>query len=258
MDSEDFAEVLDLMRRSPRGHSLLEEARGYWKEENIIQISRHLKWGDVSRTDATLTRSIDPVTGEETRDRSVTIFLRRGATLDELVLDLSHELVHATKGHRWDPYDPELTADRYVQEAIEGEGGEVEALIAECEVGSELRGFRPGIETPRCSMGSIQEDGLLFEERRRRAVEAFYALGSEFRSFVDRLSQQSPLREKVNAGRSVFISSTGNAPYPVALIREFEALNQMACANSRRRIASPTLESITKNTQQFLQARCGR
>jgi hypothetical protein len=59
-------------------------------------------------------------------------------------------------------------------------------------------------------------------------------------------------------------SSTGNAPYPIALYREFRDLNQIACENSKRRFQSavrrsPAVEAESDRDQQtrlFIEQRC--
>ena len=120
--SQDRLETaLRILEHLPTGRDLLSRAKKFWNLGRTASLRGVLKFGEASKTDAVLTRHFNPKTGEETRERQVTVYLRERQNLDDLVLDLAHELVHATTRPGWDPYDPRLTAGKYIWAAIEGE-----------------------------------------------------------------------------------------------------------------------------------------
>ena len=236
-------------------------------------LRERFRWGDASRTDAVLTRHYDSETGQETRERKVTIYLRRGQPMEEMMLDLAHELVHATSRPAWDPYDPKLTAAEYIRVAIEGAGGEVEAVQAECRVSLELfttrvaGGARLDAEKTksldsRCTRygGSLAMDVIRKDFYRvgRWNTELQSRLGEGARKLLPLLSSEKP---------SLY-SSTGGAPYPVALLEEYRQMTTVACENSRRRAAtlaedgdsslrSPaSVSEIEQSNRLFLTRRC--
>jgi hypothetical protein len=226
-------DALRILSRVPSGRAILQRAQtrlGLSADE----LPRLFRWGEVSRTDAVLTRHFVPGSGQERREREVTVYLRESQPLEDLVLDVAHELTHATGGPDWDPYDPNLTPGRYITAALEGEGGEVEALITECRVALELsRDY--GMAARRCLR--YREPGGVTVSR-AKVLRDFYRVGRWRRELGRRLGSESRRLPLLSGDSPQLYSSTGRAPYPVALLREFEALNEAACANSRRRLAS--------------------
>ena len=186
------------------------------------------KWGAASKTDAVLTRHFNPRTGAESRERQVTIFLREGQAFDDLVLDIAHELVHATSRPGWDPYDPRLTPGKYIWAAIEGEGGEVQAVAMECRVGFEVhsRFGAASSAVERCKSYLSSKQAGLDEELIRRD---FYRVGHWDYELDRKLGPERSLFPLLSRETPKLYSSTGNAPYPVALFREFEEITQIAC-----------------------------
>ncbi len=194
----------------------------------------------VSRTDSILNRGIDPTTGRETRSFQTRVTLKTSQPLEDLVLDFAHELTHAIRSRPVDPYDPTMNVERYVVHAITGAGGEVDAVEQECRVGLELAS-RFGLSMERCrryqskaSVASVLDSsgvdrGLILKDfgasgKFRRIIEE--RLGSEVLSRISWITDREP----------EFFSSTGAAPYPAALIEEYDQLNEAACENSRRRV----------------------
>lgn len=218
--------MLERLERSATGRVLVQGARA-------LSITRDLQeWirpAAVSRTDAVLTRVFFPATGREVRQREVTVYLRMDLNHEDLLLDLAHELTHATQGAAWDPYDPTLTREAYVSRAITGVGGEVDALISECRVSKELAVPSAHVPCDRYLQGS--------QVFRDRLVRDFYKIGAD----------------------AVLFSSTGKAPYPVALAQEYDALMKIACTNTERRMreADPT-SPIFETATHFFEQRCRR
>ena len=226
--------ALKVLRSVPTGRSLLERGRKRFHLADTASLRRLFKWSDVSRTDAVLTRHYDPGSQTEVRERLVTVYLKKNQSFDDLVLDVAHEMTHAAGEPNWDPYDPHLTAVRYIRASLEGPGGEVDALANECRVSLELSA-RYGTSAHRCeryrlghSQNQVDRVKIRKDFYRMGAFhkEILQALGSEAASFPD-LSTESP----------TLFSSTGNAPYPLALLREFQEINGVACSNTRRRLS---------------------
>lgn len=226
--------ALDILAHVPAGRELLGRAQRYWDIPRPEGLRKVLRWGKASKTDAMLTRHFNPVTGAETRERQVTVYLREDQRLEDIVLDLAHELVHATSRPSWDPYDPQLTAGKYIWAAIEGEGGEVDAVESECRVGFEIL-ERYGAASPssrRCR-GYVGGGERLSRDLIRRD---FYRVGKWSAEIQARLGGERDLFPLLNPDSPRLYSSTGNAPYPVALYREYEEITQIACENTRKRV----------------------
>jgi hypothetical protein len=243
-----FQALLTRLNSSKTGRALLEQARKLWKADSLEDLTAHLKWGTASRTDAVLIRRFDPVSAVESRDREITIYLRTGQKPDELLLDLAHELVHATSRPEWDPYDAQLTVGQYIENAIEGKGGEIQAVRSECKVAQELA-LLGGYGSSRARCGS---DSTLLDD--------FYRVGKARDYVLKQLGAEASRFPKLSEKPVVLYSSTGRAPYPVALMQEFQAISRAACANmsrlaERQKIAG-TRQPASENTVRFLARRC--
>lgn len=233
-DDNPLTPALRLLSEAPRGRALLKRSLEFWKAKSLEELlESSLRPSEVSRTDSVLVRRFDPVKGVEVRDRQVTVFIREDQTPAAIALDLAHELIHATAAPSWDPYDPKLTAGGYVQVSIEGSGGEMEAVVSECEVGLE----NPKLATearPRCEgYWSTHRAGVDTE----KVKEDFYRVG-QWISWVERqLGKERPKFTRLSAKPPRLYSSTGRAPYPVSLIQEYREITAIACENSKKRLA---------------------
>lgn len=257
-DESRLEEAIGLLQQSPTGRSLVERAMKTWGARSIAELLGHFQWGSASRTDAVLIRHYDADTGRETRERRVTIYLRGGQTEGNLLLDIAHELVHATSRPLWDPYDPQLTAVKYIRAAIEGPGGEVEAVQTECQVGFELSaGPLPLPEGARCR--SYEGAGA-----RERIQRDFYRVGRWSGELRARLGAESARLPELSSDRPALYSSTGGTPYPVALLEEYRQLTAAACGNSLRRLgaghdgrgSTDERDGVLQQTRLFLALRC--
>jgi hypothetical protein len=247
-----IADALTVLQGTPSGQRLLTRALSFWNLNSVSDLSSVLLWGPASKTDAVLTRHFNPTTGEEQRSRRVTIYLRKDQPLEDLTLDLSHELVHATSRPAWDPYDPDLTLQRYLSASIEGTGGEVEAVLLECQVGMELARERGTPLASRC--GEYVTAGKI---SRRRVVKDFYRVGRWHGPLLRRLGQAKSRFPLLSDENPKLYSSTGRAPYPYSLVEEFDQITQIACENSRRRgAAAADRAPASGTTSRFLEKRC--
>lgn len=236
---EQVRQVLGLLAQVPSGVLLLDRAKKHWAVQNALELIPKFRWARISKTDAVITRYFNPKTGKERKERKVTVFLKKDQKSEDLVLDLVHELVHATARAGWDPYDPDLTAVRYIQEAIEGEGGEADALLQECQVGLEL-GVLIKKTAERCfpyqkNSGALDRDRILTDFYRIGSWhdELLHGLGAEIKKFP-LITSESPL----------LYSSTAQLPYPVALLREYDQMSEVACKNSKRRLSQKNFKDL--------------
>lgn len=298
-----FENAIELLTHTPTGRTILNRAQVRFNLSSFREITRILRWSTVSKTDAVLTRKFNPVTGQEYRERQVTVNLKQGLPLRDLALDLAHELTHAASTPNWDPYDPELTTEKYIRAAIEGEGGEVDAFVNECRVALELES-RYGVSAARCSAfrtvraksgrapaggalaASLANDSAvdsaaqntqddlashtsarLFsqEVNREEVTKHFYRVGASRSQVVERLGDGGELRfPYLSDEKPSLYSSTGQAPYPVALIREYDDITEAACSNSRRRLVGDGGGSASRDSKvraaavKLIESRCSR
>lgn len=250
-ETERIQEALETLRRLPSGATLLNLAKKQWPDG----IAQAFRWGPVSKTDAIITRYYNPDTGEERRSRTVSIILRQDQALEELVLDMAHEIVHATSRPAWDPYDASLTAARYIQTAIEGPGGEVEAVIGECKVNLEMA-ERFGTGSDRCLRYVEPGKGI----SRERVLAEFYRVGRWSKGLERKLGSDFVRLPHLSSESPKLYSSTGHTPYPVALFDEYSDLTRIACQNSRRRLsmrpAASSRSPAMQPSENFLRSRC--
>ena len=257
-----ISDALEVLRRVPSGKVLLERALEHWEMASFSELLTLFSWGSASKTDAVLTRHFNPKTGREQRERRVTIFLRNDQSLQDLVLDIAHELTHATAKPDWDPYDPYLTPASYIWNAIEGGGGEVDALVAECQVGMELAS-RYGVSADRCKRyRGASEDSLHPVIERQKVVRDFYRVGNWHEDLTRALGTDLTLFPMLSDDKPELYSSTGHAPYPVALLQEYDDITRIACTNSKKRLDSlpernlASGDPLRKSIHLFLERRC--
>ncbi|MBN20938.1 MAG: hypothetical protein CL678_06565 [Bdellovibrionaceae bacterium] len=250
-DQDRMKTVFEWLKKTPSGALQLKKAQKFWKvREN--DISRYVQWGSVSKTDALISRSIHPETGKEIRERQVKVILKKNEALVEQILDLAHELTHAMAKPQWDPYDPTLTAEKYIGLGIEGDGGEVSAVYQECRVAFELEKLW-GESFDRCD----RYRGLAPQRMSQRIKNDFYKSGKWKNWLQKKIS--SNFFKKISSQAPELISSTGDLPYPAALYEEFVEMNQAACKNTFNRIQHErTLasNSLFLKSQIFLKKRC--
>ena len=230
-------DALEVLSKVSSGKKILQEAQVVFGLHSRDELLDYLELGDVSRTDAVLTRHFNPATQQEERERKVKVILKRNQPLADLVFDLAHELTHAVQKPSWDPYDPELTAGKYIYAAIEGRGGEVDAVTTECQVGFELA-LQYGTSMERCRRYRRGE-----QVDREKVKADFYRVG-EWSKTLERDLGEEAKQLALKSESPMLYSSTGNAPYPVALYREFTAISSAACKNSYRRL------ELSRSTQQ--------
>lgn len=261
---QSLEKVVSLLETSAAGKTMIEKAMRVWNLHSREELFARLKWGSVSKTDAVLIRHYDEETGKESRERIVTVYLRQNQPVTDVMLDLAHELVHATAKPSWDPYDPALTAGSYIHAAIEGEGGEVEAVRVECLVSYEIFGDRSNsLSAARCNRYAVSDQKVAADRIRKD----FYRVGHWMKDLSKRLGSEGKRFPDLSEKHPTLYSSTGGTPYPVALYEEYRQMTAAACENTRRRAPASVLASDTptasnaelagnSSAQRFLASRC--
>lgn len=263
--------ALKVLRSVPTGRMLLERSQKRFHLADTSSLRSLFKWSEVSRTDAVLTRHYDPGSQTEVRERLVTVYLKKNQSFDDLVLDVAHEMTHAAGEPNWDPYDPHLTAVRYIRASLEGPGGEVDALANECRVSLELSA-RYGTSAHRCERYRLGHSRNQVDRVKIR--KDFYRVGAFHKELLEALGADAASFPDLSTDNPTLFSSTGNAPYPLALLREFQEINGVACSNTRRRLSlvsqnsgrsdsgrapatqDPKIPEVDPSTEAFLKLRC--
>ena len=162
-------------------------------------------------------------------------------------------MVHATTRPIWDPYDPALTPGKYVWASIEGRGGEVDAVFFECKVEADLAETF-GVKSNRCNAYRTQDDE---PQLRKQITQDFYRVGKWNSEAAKELGDEKSFFPHLSGDSPKLYSSTGHAPYPIALYREYQELTRAACDNSRKRQQSRAPASDSDfSARQFLVRRC--
>jgi hypothetical protein len=249
--AEKIIQILEMLKHSKTGLSLLKKAQAKWRLDSIEALSAKIHFGVVSKTDAVLTRTYDPTSSKEIKERHTSIYLKSNQSMTETVLDLSHELVHATADPGWDPYDPDLSLARYMRSVIEGNGGEIEAVASECSVAAEIFSGE-SIAIKRC--------GQFWGKPKENLKSAFYRVGKEGLLELKEEGRLS-IRElpDLSANEPILYSSTGGTTYPQALLSEYRVMTESACVNSRKRllaVSTYTAPSGRSPASRFIKSRC--
>lgn len=248
------ADAIALVQSVESGRKLLDRSA----EALGLRSPAELEWavvtGKISHTEASLIRHFDSQTGTERQERKLTVHINTDQSVEQIALDLAHELTHASARPSWNPYDPKLTIERYVELNLEGPGGEVEAVTTECTIAAELE-MRVDLRTHRCDRYFFRDERLVQVEK-ERILNDFYRVGLYLEAIETHLGYEPHARFPRLSSRSpLLISSTGRVPYPLALINEYEELNRTACDNTRRRLLSGQSEG-NEDAIEFLRARC--
>lgn len=226
--------------------TLAEKTLPDWRNEALLN---RINWASVTKTEVEVSRTLHPTTGKETKKETRTILLRPRADSWDLVLDLAHELAHFSVLNRLDPYDPSLTLVRHIEQGIEGEGGEADAIAWECRIAHEIA---PQATVARRCPSDWTSD-------KEHLIEALYRSGGDALPLRARLQAQGEELKRLREEPPVFHSVSGRAPYPVALSREYDVLREKVCANARAR--SEALKrgpaSIKKREDELIRMRCG-
>jgi hypothetical protein len=132
--------------------------------------------------------------------------------------------------------------------------GEVQATLTECLVGLELS-KKTGASVERCRIYQSPQSKTL---SRLRIAKNFYQVGRWYSDLKNGLGSEIRLFPLLSSQPPQLFSSTGRAPYPVSLFREFQEMTITACKNSQNRMRNFTLgsEAGQSNLFHFMSTRC--
>ena len=250
MEATPLERALNLLAQTKTGSEELKLAR---------QLNIPIRAGAVSKTDITATRSLK--NNEEILSFQTQVIVAQDKDAIFQALDLAHELVHATHP-KSNPFDPKLNFSDYVKHGIEGEGGEAQAIEAECKAGQEL------IEESSVKSQIKAETVQLIKARCQfvwqtaqnasKWKQSFYYLGQYYRDFMSQVyglnldqASRAEWREKVEAKSPMFASAVAHKPYPLALLEEYVEITKRVCERTKTSTVGRAIASLP-----LLQERC--
>ncbi|MCB9092431.1 MAG: hypothetical protein H6621_02120 [Halobacteriovoraceae bacterium] len=236
-DQDNIKRILDFLKESPSGNALVQKAlkkTSQWNKSLFDVIHA----GQGSITDNTLTRRFHPDNAlEVVYDTQSVIFLNKHLSTYHAVLDLAHELTHFIYRENFNPYVDHFTVKKFVESTIEGQGGEVDAFLVECQVHKELFLYT-GTQRSGCDTAYDSDKKVYSKEK---ASSLFYQLGPFLDQFISRLDSDSQkkidsLFPMISNKPVQFYSSAHSLPYPMAALLEYESVLGAACKNDKRRL----------------------
>lgn len=226
-------QLIQILQRSSTGKKILDKAaiKAQHNGQTLLDV---ISAGDGSLTDTTLIRRFSPDTPDEVdyETRSHVTVNRRLRVIDA-VLDLAHELTHYTFRMPFNPYDHQFNLKSFVKSTVEGEGGEVEAFVIECQVLFELY---PNENRQNCQKIVDPKSQKL---SKTLGVEHFYRVGGHLRSFAQEMGDYALRPDDfphLSQDDALFISSAWGLPYPVAAFKEYVTIMGRACENDQKRL----------------------
>ncbi len=241
---EAVLKLLKLLSRSQTGREIIQlskkKAKG--KNKDFLNI---IHAGDISVTDTTLVRRFSRPHPEIFFYESYTnVYINKTLKPLDAMLDLAHELIHYSKRNPFNPYRENFNLDDFVFSMLEGEGGEVEAFLAECKVLNDLVG---NIKYLRSNCLNLINKKGKFD--RQKGIKIFYQIGVHYKDFLKKLKTHGIMPKvfsHLSDKNSLFISSAYGLPYPLAAYKEYMYIKNRACQNERNRLSlieEDTMES---------------
>lgn len=220
------------LNESPTGKKLIklaiEKASEYG--ETLLDV---ISPGSGSLTDTTLIRRFSISDPEHmTYETKSKVYINKNLNRFDAILDLAHELTHFVYRKNFNPYEKNFTLDEFIQNTIEGKGGEVQAFINECQVVKEIF---PKQLLKRYSCQQII-DSISGDISTKKAVEKFYYVGQYYDLFKNKMSQHSLDFPNVSNKEAIFISSAYGMPYPMAAYKEYVTVLNKVCENDKKRL----------------------
>jgi hypothetical protein len=241
----EAAQAMDTLSDSVAGRTIIRRAANALTGGDTEALTALVEPGRVSEAIVATRRSFDGRTTQ--KSRSVRIQLESSADLLEAATGLAHELVHAASSNI-DAYEPHLTAGNYVRQAIDGPGGEVEAVLVQCEVEREL--VKRGVS------GTSHCDAL--EELSQNSVrEKLWSTGSyhsEARAALGNEADDLPL----SSDSADMVSALEGTPYPLALAHAYAEMNRNVCDNTAAQLRSLDDDNgpTARVSRELMKSRC--
>jgi len=226
--------LIQQLAKSKTGKELLLKAKSKAAKrgETLLDI---IKVGSGSLTDTTLIRRFSKDHPEHVvyESKSV-VYLNRGLTQFDALLDLAHELTHYNFREDFNPYELNFTMAQFIRNTIEARGGEVHAFVEECRVLKEI--FPSQYATKKNCMSIIDNGKISF----KRGVDLFYQVGPLYSDFSYLLKETGISKDslpRLSESEISFVSSAYGVPYPIAAFKEYRTVLKKVCENDQRRVA---------------------
>ena len=243
-DEEAIRALVKILEKSPTGRSVIAKANARAAEsgETFYDI---VSAGEGSLTDTTLIRKFSAKDPHQMIYESKSrVSVNRDLSVVDAVLDLAHELTHYIYREPFNPYTTSFKLKEFVENTIDGRGGEVDAFLVECRV---LLDIFPEQKRQRenCERVRDQKSGELSKDR---GVAEFFKVGPYIDRFRRSLSEHQVKEEEfkvLSDDTPHFISSAYGLPYPVAALEEYVGIMGRACVNDWKRL------SLIKKQMEF-------
>lgn len=244
---ESLKKVIQVLKTSRTGKLILEKAS--LKARSVgSTLSDVIDAGNSSLTDTTLIRKFSPENPIDIHYQTKSkVYLNKGLSFKDAVLDLAHELTHYAYREPFNPYVSRFTVDQFVSSVIEGRGGEVDAYLIECRV---LKELRPSSFNTNSNCRNVI-DPITGKFSRSLGIDRFYDVGDyseDFNKIINKYGWKKSRFPKLSNGEALYISSAYGLPYPVAALSEFTTIMGKACENDYNRLAMMR-DGLTTNTR---------
>lgn len=256
-DHEQMLELLKQFETNSVGRQILSQTMKQLKVGFVEDLVGFLEPGETSNLDTSLSRRLSPETGKETYEIRKRLFINKYLSRIDALMDLAHELTHYNEKPDFNPYVDTWPVWKYVQATIDGKGGEVDAFMAECKYYLSLK-IRPK-KVSRCE-NYLSSNGEL---DRMKIVSGFYRVGKHLSEIKSLLQPQDLNRLPAMVPEyPEFISSVGQSPYPMALVREYKTILDVACRNNKRRLevqktlSGTAAANFKQKTESFISTYC--
>ena len=233
-DDLNVRSLLDTLQKSATGRKLILKAKSKASQfgETLLDLIRP---GSGSLTDTTLIRRFSVGEAHKiTYEMKSKVFINKNLTRYDALLDLAHELTHFVYRKGFNPYELNFTLDQFIQNTIEGGGGEVQAFLTECKVLKEL--FPKRLKSHQNCYQIIDFDSgkLSFS----KAVQKFYRVGPYYETFKNKLQKHKieELFPQISKNKPSFVSSAYGMPYPMAAYQEYASVLKKVCDNDKKRL----------------------
>ncbi len=231
-EEKSVEQLIQIVATSELGVKLIDKAR-LRAAKDRKRLEEVISGGEVSVTDTTLVRKFSPHSPEsvrfETRSR---VYIDKSHSTKNAVLDLIHELTHYIYKKPFNPYLSDFSVSSFLNDTIQGRGGEVDAFLVECRIGREIYGLKA--ISPQC-LNILSGD----EFSRTLAVKEFYKIGhyyDQFKSDATELGIDKKVIADISKDQTSLVSSAWSKPYPVAVVAEYEAIMTKVCHNDLKRM----------------------
>jgi hypothetical protein len=233
-EKEDLMKLVKVLVKSKTGKLLLFKAKkkAALQGKTLLDV---LNAGEGSITDTTLVRRFSPSRPDRVvYEAHSKVVINRDLNMKNAILDLAHELTHFTMRDTFNPYESHFTADQFVMSTVEGKGGEVDAFLIECKV---LRELFPSSWKKHSNCEYVYDQNGKFSKE--LGIQYFYKIGpfmEQFRAGLNRYNLDTQEFSSLSEETPIFISSAYGLPYPVAALKEYQAIMDRVCQNDRKRL----------------------